>query len=105
MAGAERRRATDAADGRQADIPRLLQVRIEPKMIASTQAGPRGRHVQPELRHGCSERLEALGAAHPETGCPTAPAALLLRIRGDHGEQAATERGKSRAWRVVSSTK
>ena len=103
--GAEWRRATDATDGREADVPRLLQVRIEPKMIASTQAGPRGRHVQQELRHGCSERFEALGAAHPETGCPMTPSALVLKTKAGHGEQAATERGKCVAWRVVRSTK
>ena len=57
-AGAERRRAADAADDRQVDVPHLSLVRIEPKMVASAKACPRGRHVQQERRHGCALALE-----------------------------------------------
>ena len=44
-------------------------------------------------------------AAHPQTGCPTATAALALTTKAGQGEEAATKRCECVAWRVLSSTR
>ena len=49
--------------------------------------------------------MEARWAGHPETGCPTAPAVLVLKTKAGEGEQAAIKWGKCMAWRVLSSTR